>query len=173
MAVGVLALQGSFNEHIAALRRLGVKGIEIRKAEQLQSVSSLIIPGGESTTMAKLAEFHNLFPALREFVKMGKPVWGTCAGLIFLADKAVEVGDLFLFMAWLIFVKCYMLESITLLLRAENWRTGTHWWPQLYCSSKLFRKPGNSKNLLLLLKVIIVKKYFYSMRNKWLVNIII
>ncbi|KAK8493492.1 hypothetical protein V6N12_024879 [Hibiscus sabdariffa] len=62
--VGVLALQGSFNEHIAALRRLGVKGVEIRKPEQLQTISSLIIPGGESTTMAKLAEFHNLFPAL-------------------------------------------------------------------------------------------------------------
>ncbi|KAL7173645.1 hypothetical protein ACSBR2_032994 [Camellia fascicularis] len=89
MAVGVLALQGSFNEHIAALRRLGVKGVEIRKPEQLQSVNSLIIPGGESTTMAKLAEYHNLFPALREFVKMGKPVWGTCAGLIFLANKAI------------------------------------------------------------------------------------
>jgi 5'-phosphate synthase pdxT subunit len=88
MAVGVLALQGSFNEHIAALRRLGVKGVEIRKPDQLQSVTSLIIPGGESTTMAKLAEYHNLFPALREFVKMGKPVWGTCAGLIFLANKA-------------------------------------------------------------------------------------
>ncbi|XP_024984712.1 probable pyridoxal 5'-phosphate synthase subunit PDX2 [Cynara cardunculus var. scolymus] len=88
MAVGVLALQGSFNEHIAALRRIGVKGVEIRKAEQLENVSSLIIPGGESTTMAKLAELHNLFPALREFVKMGKPVWGTCAGLIFLANKA-------------------------------------------------------------------------------------
>ncbi|XP_039024193.1 probable pyridoxal 5'-phosphate synthase subunit PDX2 [Hibiscus syriacus] len=87
--VGVLALQGSFNEHIAALRRLGVKGVEIRKPEHLQSISSLIIPGGESTTMAKLAEFHNLFPALREFVQMGKPVWGTCAGLIFLANKAV------------------------------------------------------------------------------------
>ncbi|XVF19464.1 hypothetical protein REPUB_Repub11eG0113000 [Reevesia pubescens] len=87
--VGVLALQGSFNEHIAALRRLGVKGVEIKKPEQLQSISSLIIPGGESTTMAKLAEFHNLFPALREFVQMGKPVWGTCAGLIFLANKAV------------------------------------------------------------------------------------
>ncbi|KAK3442288.1 probable pyridoxal 5'-phosphate synthase subunit PDX2 [Eucalyptus grandis] len=87
MTVGVLALQGSFNEHIAALRRLGVKGVEIRKPEQLQGVSSLIIPGGESTTMAKLADFHNLFPALREFVKMGNPVWGTCAGLIFLADK--------------------------------------------------------------------------------------
>ncbi|KAG8655273.1 hypothetical protein MANES_04G022200v8 [Manihot esculenta] len=89
MAVGVLALQGSFNEHIAVLRRLGVKGVEIRKPEQLQDVSYLIIPGGESTTMAKLAEYHNLFPALREFVKTGKPVWGTCAGLIFLADKAI------------------------------------------------------------------------------------
>lgn len=87
--MGVLALQGSFNEHIAALRRLGVKGVEIRKAEQLQGVNSLIIPGGESTTMAKLAQFHNLFPALREFVQMGKPVWGTCAGLIFLANKVV------------------------------------------------------------------------------------
>ncbi|KAI9115850.1 hypothetical protein K1719_012780 [Acacia pycnantha] len=86
--VGVLALQGSFNEHIAALRRIGVKGIEIRKPEQLRDVTSLIIPGGESTTMAKLAELHNLFPALREFVKMGRPVWGTCAGLIFLANKA-------------------------------------------------------------------------------------
>ncbi|MCD7470041.1 Pyridoxal biosynthesis protein pdx2 [Datura stramonium] len=89
MVVGVLALQGSFNEHIAVLKRLGVKGVQIRKPEQLQNVSSLIIPGGESTTMAKLAEYHNLFPALREFVKMGKPVWGTCAGLIFLADKAI------------------------------------------------------------------------------------
>ncbi|XP_071933263.1 probable pyridoxal 5'-phosphate synthase subunit PDX2 [Coffea arabica] len=88
MVVGILALQGSFNEHISALRRLGVKGVEIRKPEQLQDVTSLIIPGGESTTMAKLAEYHNLFPALREFVQMGKPVWGTCAGLIFLANKA-------------------------------------------------------------------------------------
>ncbi|KAM5584082.1 hypothetical protein ABKV19_003783 [Rosa sericea] len=73
---------------VAVLRRLGVKGVEIKKPEQLETVASLIIPGGESTTMAKLAEFHNLFPALREFVKMGKPVWGTCAGLIFLANRA-------------------------------------------------------------------------------------
>ncbi|XP_077227568.1 putative pyridoxal 5'-phosphate synthase subunit PDX2 [Tasmannia lanceolata] len=89
MSIGVLALQGSFNEHLAALRRIGVKGVEIRKPEQLQNVTGLIIPGGESTTMAKLAEYHNLFPALRDFVKTGKPVWGTCAGLIFLANKAV------------------------------------------------------------------------------------
>ncbi|XP_008791358.1 probable pyridoxal 5'-phosphate synthase subunit PDX2 [Phoenix dactylifera] len=89
MAVGVLALQGSFNEHITALRRIGVKGVEIRKPEQLNNVDALIIPGGESTTMAKLADCHNLFPAMREFVSTGKPVWGTCAGLILLADKAV------------------------------------------------------------------------------------
>ncbi|KAM0843395.1 hypothetical protein ACQ4PT_057722 [Festuca glaucescens] len=87
--VGVLALQGSYNEHISALRRIGVKGVEVRKPEQLQSLDSLIIPGGESTTMAKLANYHNLFPALREFVGAGKPVWGTCAGLIFLANKAI------------------------------------------------------------------------------------
>ncbi|KAL6888559.1 hypothetical protein ACP4OV_009585 [Aristida adscensionis] len=87
--VGVLALQGSYNEHIAALRRIGVRGVEVRKPEQLLVVDSLIIPGGESTTMAKLANYHNLFPALREFVGGGKPVWGTCAGLIFLANKAV------------------------------------------------------------------------------------
>jgi len=87
--VGVLALQGSYNEHISALRRIGVNGVEVRKPEQLQGLDSLIIPGGESTTMAKLANYHNLFPALREFVGAGKPVWGTCAGLIFLANKAV------------------------------------------------------------------------------------
>ena len=73
---------------MAALRRLGVKGVEIRKPEQLQNVTSLIIPGGESTTMAKLAQYHNLFPALREFIQMGRPVWGICAGLIFLINKA-------------------------------------------------------------------------------------
>lgn len=63
-------------------------GVEVRKPEQLSAVDALIIPGGESTTMAKLANYHNLFPALREFVNEGKPVWGTCAGLIFLANKA-------------------------------------------------------------------------------------
>ncbi|OWM84181.1 hypothetical protein CDL15_Pgr028173 [Punica granatum] len=80
MVVGVLALQGSFNEHIAALRRLGVKGVEVRKPEQLQ-----IYEQHES----KRSLCSRLFPALRDFVKMRKPVWGTCAGLIFLADKVV------------------------------------------------------------------------------------
>ncbi|KAK9940158.1 hypothetical protein M0R45_016831 [Rubus argutus] len=100
--VGVLALQGSFNEHIAALRRLGVKGVEIRKPEQLETVASLIIPGGESTTMAKLAEFHNLFPALREFVKMGKPVWGDLCWAYFLSKQSLQPKiNLVIQMSWL------------------------------------------------------------------------
>ncbi|KAK1289664.1 Pyridoxal biosynthesis protein PDX2 [Acorus calamus] len=74
---------------LIALRRVGVKGVEVRKSDELDQISALIIPGGESTTMSKLAHYHNLFPALRDFVKSGKPVWGTCAGLIFLADKAI------------------------------------------------------------------------------------
>ncbi|KAL3684827.1 hypothetical protein R1sor_002849 [Riccia sorocarpa] len=89
MAVGVLALQGSFKEHIVALKKLGVEAVEVRKPEQLNGLAGLIIPGGESTTMAKLAEEYKLIPALKEFANGGKPVWGTCAGLIFLADKAV------------------------------------------------------------------------------------
>lgn len=93
MAVGVLALQGSFKEHIVCLRKLGVDAVEVRKLEQLVGLSGLIIPGGESTTMAKLAEKNNLFPALREFSTAGKPIWGTCAGLIFLADRASGVKE--------------------------------------------------------------------------------
>lgn len=89
MSVGVLALQGSFNEHISVLKKLGVRAIEVRKPEQLEGLSALIIPGGESTTMAKLAVQYNLIPALRDFGVSGKPIWGTCAGLIFLADNVI------------------------------------------------------------------------------------
>jgi 5'-phosphate synthase pdxT subunit len=89
MSVGVLALQGSFHEHLAALGKLGVKGVLVKKPEQLERLVGLIIPGGESTTMARLAEYHNLIQALQNFYKKGKPIWGTCAGLIFLANKAI------------------------------------------------------------------------------------
>ncbi|KAJ7526983.1 hypothetical protein O6H91_16G030400 [Diphasiastrum complanatum] len=89
MAVGVLALQGAFHEHTVALKKLGVEAVEVRKPEDLEGLLGLIIPGGESTTMSKLAEQYKLFPALKEFEITGKPIWGTCAGLIFLADRAV------------------------------------------------------------------------------------
>jgi len=84
MKIGVLALQGDFIEHIAVLRRLGVDTTEVRLPEQLQVVDGLIIPGGESTTFAKLAVGYGLIEPLREFGRR-KPVWGTCAGAIFLS----------------------------------------------------------------------------------------
>ncbi|VAI09422.1 unnamed protein product [Triticum turgidum subsp. durum] len=69
--VGVLALQGSYNEHMSALRRIGVKGVEVRKPEQLHGLDSLIIPGGESTAMAKLANYHNLVGLFGVLVSAG------------------------------------------------------------------------------------------------------
>lgn len=85
MKVGVLALQGDFIEHIQMLRSLGVEAAEVRKPEQLRDLDALIIPGGESTTFAKLAAEYGLMEPIREMCQSGKPVWGTCAGLIFLA----------------------------------------------------------------------------------------
>ncbi len=85
MRVGVLAQQGDFIEHIQILKSLGVDTVEVRKPEQLHDLDGLIIPGGESTTFAKLAESYGLMEPIRAMCTAGKPVWGTCAGLIFLA----------------------------------------------------------------------------------------
>jgi 5'-phosphate synthase pdxT subunit len=82
--VGVLALQGAFIEHEKTLRDLGVEAIEVRLPQQLEGLDALIIPGGESTTIGKLAVTFNLLDPLREFAQE-KPVWGTCAGMIMLA----------------------------------------------------------------------------------------
>ena len=90
ITVGVLALQGSFREHSTALRRLpGVTALEVRSAEELKECDGLVIPGGESTTMALVAERWGLVGPLKEYSSSGKPLWGTCAGLIFLANRAV------------------------------------------------------------------------------------
>ncbi|MCE7989067.1 MAG: pyridoxal 5'-phosphate synthase glutaminase subunit PdxT [Caldilinea sp. CFX5] len=89
LKIGVLALQGAFIEHIEMLRRLGVEAVEVRKAAQLADLDGLIIPGGESTTMGLVAERWGLVEPLRAWVKAGKPVWGTCAGMILLAERAV------------------------------------------------------------------------------------
>jgi pyridoxal 5'-phosphate synthase pdxT subunit len=84
MNVGVLALQGAFIEHIKTLRELGVHPVEVRLPEQLDGLDALIIPGGESTTIGKLAVTYRLLEPLRRFAA-AKPVWGTCAGMIMLA----------------------------------------------------------------------------------------
>lgn len=88
VTIGVLALQGAFLEHLEMLRKLGVNAVEVRKAEQLEGVDGLIIPGGESTSMGLIAERWGLVAPLRNWVHSGKPTWGTCAGMIMLAERA-------------------------------------------------------------------------------------
>ncbi len=85
MKIGVLALQGDFREHIHMLRELGAEAVEVRLPEQLRDLDGLIIPGGESTTIGKIATQYGLIEPIREMVAQGKPVWGTCAGMIVLA----------------------------------------------------------------------------------------
>lgn len=84
MNIGVLALQGAFIEHEKMLKSLGVQASEVRMPSQLQGLDGLIIPGGESTTIGKLATEYGLIEPLREFAQT-TPTWGTCAGMIFLA----------------------------------------------------------------------------------------
>ncbi|GAB4523063.1 MAG: pyridoxal 5'-phosphate synthase glutaminase subunit PdxT [Anaerolineales bacterium] len=87
MRIGVLALQGDFAEHIAVLRRLGVLPVEVRLPEHLDGLSGLIIPGGESTTIGKLARDFGLIAPLQRFGQQ-HAIWGTCAGAIFLSKDA-------------------------------------------------------------------------------------
>ncbi len=87
MKIGVLALQGDFAEHINILKRLGVETTEVRLPEHLQGLQGLIIPGGESTTMGKLAVQYHLMEPLQEFGRQ-RAIWGTCAGAIFLSKDA-------------------------------------------------------------------------------------
>jgi pyridoxal 5'-phosphate synthase pdxT subunit len=87
MRIGVLALQGAFAEHIAVLQSMKVSAEEVRLPDQLDALDGLIIPGGESTTIGKLAEHYQLIEPLQEFGRQ-KTVWGTCAGAIFLSKDA-------------------------------------------------------------------------------------
>lgn len=84
MKIGVLALQGSFAEHLVALKKLTVDTAEVRLPEHLDGLDGLIIPGGESTTMGKLAVAYNLLDAMKTFGQR-RPIWGTCAGAILLS----------------------------------------------------------------------------------------
>ncbi|MBT8164024.1 MAG: pyridoxal 5'-phosphate synthase glutaminase subunit PdxT [Acidimicrobiia bacterium] len=85
MPVGILALQGDFREHAQLLNGMGVETRLVRKPEELDSIDGLVIPGGESTTIGKLADRYGLLEPLRRAVRSGVPTLGTCAGLIFLA----------------------------------------------------------------------------------------
>ena len=88
--IGVLALQGDFAEHIVILRKIGVEAREIRLPEQLEGLNGLIIPGGESTTLSRLMSIYKLREPVARMAKEGRPVWGTCAGMIMLAAEITE-----------------------------------------------------------------------------------
>ena len=85
--IGLLALQGDFALHEKALAKIGQESVEVRKPSELEAVDGLIIPGGESTTLLKLINEWEFTPALEAFHKAGKPIFGTCAGLILLARE--------------------------------------------------------------------------------------
>ena len=90
MNIGVLAVQGDFAEHISILRNIGVDAREIRLPEQLETLDGLIIPGGESTTLSRLMSIYHLREAVAQLAAEGRPVWGTCAGMIMLANEITE-----------------------------------------------------------------------------------
>ena len=90
MKIGVLAVQGSFREHVQMLRRLGVDAVEIRKPEELEGLDGLVVPGGESTTFMRLMRLYGLDEALRRFQG---PVLGTCAGMIVLDREHLGLVD--------------------------------------------------------------------------------
>ena len=90
MKVGVLALQGDFREHILATTQCGHEAIEVRRLVELESVDALILPGGESTTIVHLAKTFELFNPIRKRIGDGLPVYGSCAGMILLAQRILD-----------------------------------------------------------------------------------
>ncbi|HEY2833024.1 MAG TPA: pyridoxal 5'-phosphate synthase glutaminase subunit PdxT [Sporichthyaceae bacterium] len=91
--IGVLALQGDVREHLRRLESLGARAVGVRRERELAQVDGLVLPGGESTTIAKLAAAFDLLEPLRTAVKAGLPVYGSCAGMILLADRIEDGAD--------------------------------------------------------------------------------
>ena len=90
LRIGVLALQGDFREHLHAVEAAGATGVGIRRPAELDGIDGLIIPGGESTTIDKLARIFELAEPLRDRIRSGLPVYGSCAGMILLADEIAD-----------------------------------------------------------------------------------
>jgi 5'-phosphate synthase pdxT subunit len=92
MLVGVLALQGDFREHLSALTQCGVEAIAVKSLAEINSIDALVLPGGESTTIAKLARTFGLFDRIQERIQSGLPTYGSCAGMILLADRITSAA---------------------------------------------------------------------------------
>ena len=90
MKVGVLALQGDVREHIDSLLTCEVEALPVRRASEIESIDALVLPGGESTTIAQLAEVFGIFDLIQSKIKNGMPVYGSCAGMILLAEQILD-----------------------------------------------------------------------------------
>ena len=93
MKIGVLALQGDVREHIQSLSDCGVDALAVKTKQEIESISALVIPGGESTTISKLARSFDLFDAIKDRIRNGMPTYGSCAGMILLANKVEDAID--------------------------------------------------------------------------------
>jgi 5'-phosphate synthase pdxT subunit len=93
MKVGVLALQGDVREHIEALSSCGVEALAVRRSSEIESIDALVLPGGESTTIAQLAEVFGIFDLIKNKINNGMPVYGSCAGMILLADQILDAKE--------------------------------------------------------------------------------
>ena len=90
MKVGVLALQGDVREHISSLIACGVDAVPVRRESEIQSLDALVLPGGESTTIAQLSEVFGIYDVLKQRIASGMPVYGSCAGMILLATEILD-----------------------------------------------------------------------------------
>ena len=90
MKVGVLALQGDVREHVSALIACGVTPISVRRSVELDQIDALVLPGGESTTIAQLSEVFGIYDQIRDRIVQGMPAYGSCAGMILLADEILD-----------------------------------------------------------------------------------
>ena len=90
MKVGVLALQGDVREHISSLLACDVEAVAVRRAQEIESIDALVLPGGESTTIAQLAEVFGIFDLIKDKINGGMPVYGSCAGMILLANQILD-----------------------------------------------------------------------------------
>jgi 5'-phosphate synthase pdxT subunit len=90
MKVGVLALQGDVREHVSSLIACGVEPISVRRSSEIDAIDALVLPGGESTTIAQLAEVFGIYDQLKSRIAAGMPVYGSCAGMILLANEILD-----------------------------------------------------------------------------------
>jgi len=93
MKIGVLALQGDFREHFDSLNQCGAEAILVKTQSEIEAIDALVIPGGESTTIAKLARSFHLFDLIANRIRSGMPTYGSCAGMILLSDKVEDAAD--------------------------------------------------------------------------------